>query len=150
MEVVPFVGFGGIRFGMTADEVILALGPPDAIEDSYGDASHDYEESGLLLAYSSEDGGRLYSITVNSSTFVLNSVPIVGVSEDSLQTMGQGGILPGLALDEDFDFLDAKKYECDVFGLSFWVRDGLVSNFTMLVQFDASGDRAIWPTPPES
>ena len=146
VEVIPFVGFGGVRLGMTRIEVVAELGSPNSIStDKYGDEEWTYTEPAVACCFSPDDVGRLGSITFRSSAYTVGGTYIVGLSADELRRLGDTNVLVGLVLEDEMSELGAESYGCDVLGLGFWVSNGVVVNMTLYPRYDSSGDQPLWP-----
>lgn len=70
-KIIPGVGFGFLKFGMSLKDVEDHLGGPEEIEnpDEEGDIIYSYENKGIdFLAFSKEDDFRLTMIELNSKS----------------------------------------------------------------------------------
>ena len=79
-NIIPGVGFGQLKFGMSQDDVEKMLGKPEKIEnpDEDGNIVYIYETLGInFLVFDKEDDFRLTTIELNkSSGGVLWNCPI--------------------------------------------------------------------------
>ncbi|MEM9455826.1 MAG: hypothetical protein AAGF11_16720 [Myxococcota bacterium] len=147
MEIIPFFGFDGIRLGMTREQVRRKLGEPDSrSSEEDGDESWHYDGIGMSCNFWEDDDGRLGSMTFRSPTHLVSSAQIVGRAEEDLRALGVADVLAGLVLEDDMPGIDARNYECESLGLSFWVSNGIVRNMTLYPRYDATGERVLWPT----
>jgi|TARA_B110000967_G_scaffold81728_1_gene84464 hypothetical protein len=147
IEIIPFVGFGQIKFGMTLEQVKTLLGEPtsstkDKHEDGTDDVSLLYGEQGVELSFMSEDEYNLGLITCYAPTFTVDGTSYTGLSEaDFLETAK----FEDLIQDEEFAEVDSKDYTADSKGLSFWIQDGFVESITLFPEYTADGEEIVWP-----
>jgi hypothetical protein len=147
IEIIPFVGFGQIKFGMTLEQVKTLLGEPtsstkDKHEDGTDDVSLLYGEQGVELSFMSEDEYNLGLITCYAPTFSVDGTSYTGLSEaDFLETAK----FEDLIQDEEFAEVDSKDYTVDSKGLSFWIQDGFVESITLFPEYTADGEEIVWP-----
>ena len=133
IEIIPFVGFGQIKFGMTLEQIKGLLGEPtENIKEKHDDGSEDismlYSELGVELSFMSEDDFKLGLISCYAATYTLDGVAFNGMSEEDFLKEAK---FEDLTLDEDLPELNAKDYTVDSVGLSMWVQDGFVDSITM-------------------
>jgi hypothetical protein len=154
--IIPGVGFGSIKFGMSVDEVGHILGVPDEIKnpDEGGDITLDYERIGInILSFDKGDGFRLSAIeAAKNSDATLWGEKIFDLPFDQLEVLC---IANGyeLKFEDNVTYLDNKEnvevrevnYSIDQIGILFFF-DGYMQlkevNFGVL--FDDS-DEIIWP-----
>jgi hypothetical protein len=146
VEVLPFVGFGGIRLGMTRESVCNRLGQPEAVDGSDdGDVTLSFGRGTIQCTFYVSDHQLLGSITFFSERFVLQGLQVVGITLERLHELIQQEVLPGASMDNDWPDLDAKSYHCESLGLSLWVHEGIVENVTMYPRYDDTGTTALFP-----
>lgn len=147
IEIIPFVGYGQIKFGQSIEQVKLLLGEPtDSTREKHDDGTEDitllYGEQGVELSFMSEDDFRLGLISCYSPNFTLDGIAYTGMSElDFLKTAKYDDI----NLEDDFSELKAKDYTIDSKGLSVWVQEGYVNSITLFPQYTADDEDIIWP-----
>ena len=95
MNIFPKIGVDNIKLGMKQKDVKALLGAPTNIEKVEEEDIWEFE-NGLELSFQAEDSYRLSSITVMADSALLDSKPIVGISESDLEN-----IFPSFSLDED-------------------------------------------------
>ncbi len=145
--MLPFVGFGNIRLGMTRAMVCTQLGEPDRVEpDPYGNVSLVYVRAGLECTFRTAHGDRLSSVTFESPGFLVGNSEVVGIAVQRLVKLGEDGVLPGLYLEQDFPELESGNYACDSLGLAFWTCEVVVENMTLYPRYDDTGEHPIFPT----
>ncbi len=147
IEIIPFVGFNQIKFGMTLEQVKLLLGEPtENVKEKHEDGSEDismlYGELGVELSFMSEDDFRLGLISCYSPAFTLSGTSYNGMSEDDFV---ETSTFEDLILAEDLTELKAKDYTVDSLGLSMWIQDGYVDSVTMFPK-QLDDDTVEWPT----
>lgn len=146
LEILPYIGVGPIKFGMTMERVRDLWGQPDCIEhfralqERPQDRSVEWiYKSGVQLSFDSDDHFLLGAITIDSHGALLNGVPVVGADIQDIEKH-----FPELRLDDDFEE-NGRDYAIDNSGVSIWVIDYLVSSVTLFPQYDKSGNNPIWP-----
>lgn len=138
MNIFPKVGVNNIKLGMTKMDVQAKLGAPASIDKLDEEEIWEFE-AGLELSFQSEDSYRLSSITVMAGSALLDSKPIIGISESELEN-----IFPAFSLDEDFK-KDGKSYFADELQIMAWVFDGEVFNIVLFPEYDEQTELPIWP-----
>jgi hypothetical protein len=138
MNIFPKVGVDNIKLGMNQNDVQAILGAPASIEKIEEEEIWEFE-SGLELSFQAEDSYRLSSITVMAESALLDSKPIIGITESELES-----IFPGFHLDEDFK-KDGKSYYADDLQIMAWVFDKEVFNVVIFPEYDESSELPIWP-----
>lgn len=138
MNIFPKTGVDNIKLGMSQGEVQNRLGAPAEKEKMEGEDIWEFE-GGLELSFQAEDNYRLSSITVMADSALLDSKPIIGITESELES-----IFPAFRLDEDFK-KDGKSYYADELQIMAWVFDGEVFNVVIFPEYDESTELPIWP-----
>ena len=123
---------------MSQGEVQVKLGIPAGKEQTADEEIWEFD-NGLELSFQAEDNLRLSSITVLAGSALLDSKPIIGISESELES-----IFPEFRLDEDFK-QDGKSYYADELQIMAWVFDGEVFNVVVFPEYDESSEQPIWP-----
>lgn len=150
MEIKPLVGFKDIKFGLSKEQVIEALGEPHSedtsnFEDGSSDVAMVYNELGVTLVFSSDDDFRLSSVTFYTSDATLFDEKFIGKSEEFLLENAESKGISDLTLDDDFEELEAKDYASEKLGLAFWVQQGVLDSITIFPEYDEQGEEIIWP-----
>ncbi len=138
MNILPKVGVDNIKLGMNQQQVQAILGAPANIEKIEEEDIWEFE-SGLELSFQAEDSYRLSSITVMADSALLDSKPIIGITEAELEA-----IFPSFSLDEDFK-KDGKSYYADELQIMAWVFDSEVFNVVIFPEYDEATELPIWP-----
>ena len=138
MNIFPKKGVDNIKLGMSKKDAQALLGAPASIEKIEEEEIWEFE-SGLELSFQAEDSYRLSSITVMADSALLNSKPIIGITESELEN-----IFPAFSLDEDFK-KDGKSYFADELQIMAWVFDGEVFNVVIFPEYDEHTELPIWP-----
>lgn len=95
-KIVPGVGFGKIKFGMTQDQVLEILGQPDEkeVDANYGDSPEDkvtvfyYDTLGFSISFDKEFKYRLTEISFDGPDFLLeNEISVCMPRLDVLNTL---------------------------------------------------------------
>lgn len=138
MNIFPKMGVDNIKLGMSQGDVQTRLGLPVEKEKMDGEEIWEFE-AGLELSFQAEDNYRLSSITVVNDSALLDSKPIIGITESELES-----IFPAFRLDEDFK-KDGKSYYADELQIMAWVFDGEVFNVVIFPEYDEESETPIWP-----
>ena len=145
IALIPFVGFGQIKFGQDMDQVKQLLGEPtettrEKHDDGTEDVSFLYGEKGIELSFMSEDDYKLGLISCYAPTYSIDSQLFLGKTENEFLNESN---FSDLELSDDFANLKAKDYTVNSKGLSFWIQDGHVHSITLFPKY--KGDNIIWP-----
>lgn len=165
-KLIPTVGFGSVRFGMTVDEVKAILGKPDSEETtSLGDDPDDksteliYDELGLSLSFDEIEKFRLTDImTEDGSEFTLGGKIHLGDSLESVRkavVAADYGPMEELDVEDDIEdddltpeeLEDAKgltEYELPEVGVNLYFRDGKLDTIQIGPEYDED-DNILWP-----
>jgi hypothetical protein len=89
--IIPGVGFGAIKFGISIKEVEDILGKPECFEnlDEAGDIIYDYEIKGInILFFDNEEDFRLINIELNrNSNAVLWKLILFDLTIDEIEDL---------------------------------------------------------------
>lgn len=138
MNIFPTIGIDDIKLGMSRDDVKNILGAPAHKENLAEEEIWEFE-NGLEFSFQKEDSYRLSSITVIADSALLDSKPIVGITEEELEH-----IFPSFQLDEDFK-QDGKSYYADDLQLMAWIFEGEVFNIIIFPEYDEASELPVWP-----
>ncbi len=155
--VLPEVGFDKVKFGMTRDEVIAAIGKPDEISENenYGDGElatiFYYDNPMISLSFDKEEGYRLVEISFDDETFTLADKIRVGmpIEEvlDIVDTLGYGECYEEDLedeLDEEQKVSDLRLFVYEDKNLSLWSMSGRLSTIQIGPAF-VDDDTIEWP-----
>jgi hypothetical protein len=150
IEIIPHVGFGLIKFGMTKDEVAAKLGKPSDVYEEVIDGTTevviDYEDVGIDLSFSSADNYRLGTISYYEEDTLFLGEEFIGLTEEELIENAKEAGITDLELEDDFEELESKDYYSDEYGISFWVQDGIVDSITAFPAYDPEDEECVlWP-----
>lgn len=165
-KLIPTVGFGKVRLGMTIEEVKKILGKPDYEETmELGDGPDDksteltYDELGLSLSFDEAWGFRLIDImTSEDSEFSLGDSIHLG---DSLKSVRKAvsdadyGPMEECELEDDIEDGDLTpeeleeaegltEYELPEVGVNLYFRDGVLETIQIGPEYDDDSN-IIWP-----
>lgn len=138
MTIYPKIGINDIKLGMSRGDVQGKLGAPTNKENLDEEEIWEFD-SGLEFSFQKEDNYRLSSITVFTDSALLDSKPIIGITEAELED-----IFPSFQLDEDFK-QDGKSYYADDLQIMAWVFEGEVFNIIIFPEYDEESELPIWP-----
>lgn len=138
MNILPKIGIDNITLGCSRGDVQSKLGIPPKKENLDEEEIWEFD-SGLEFSFQKEDDYRLSSITVFTESALLDSKPIIGITEEELET-----IFPSFQLDEDFK-QDGKSFYADDLQIMAWVFEGEVFNVIIFPEYDEESELPIWP-----
>lgn len=138
MNILPKTGIDNIKLGISRNDAQSKLGKPASKEQQGEEEIWEYE-SGIELSFQAEDEYRLSSITVFAESALLDSKPIIGITEEELES-----IFPSFQMDEDFK-QDGKSFYADDLQIMAWVFEGEVFNIIIFPEYDEESELPIWP-----
>ncbi|HRO08146.1 MAG TPA: hypothetical protein PK047_04715 [Saprospiraceae bacterium] len=154
-EIVPSVGLGGIKFGMTRDEVKVVIGPPDDIENLPGFEeevndqleSWHYDEYEFSLVFDAIYDWKLVSIAVSDPYFTLFGEHIIDMDkQDALDILEKNNIVITHVEDvSDDENPDLILMESEDAGLMIWFQDDIAIEIQFLPEVEDDGETLIWP-----
>lgn len=139
MNILPKIGIDTLKLGISRNEAQSKLGAPAHKENHAEEEIWEYD-NGIELSFQEEDENRLSSITVFAESALLDSKPIIGITEEELES-----IFPSFQLDEDFK-QDGKSFYADDLQIMAWVFEGEVFNIIIFPEYDEQSELPIWPT----
>ncbi|MBR8534189.1 hypothetical protein KDU71_01340 [Carboxylicivirga sediminis] len=85
--ILPYIGFGNIKFGMEEHEVSSYLGDPDETEvQDYGEGAEAnvlyFDEMGISMSFDKEADYKLVEISFENDKFILYDKIKVGMSKE--------------------------------------------------------------------
>lgn len=154
-EIVPGVGIGGLKFGMTRDEVKVVVGKPDDIENLPGFEeevndeleSWHYDEYEFSLVFDADYDWRLVSIAVSDPFFTFYGKSIIGMAkQDVLDLFAEKAIEISNVEDvSDDENPDMELIESDEEGLMVWFEGGEAIEMQILPDVEEDGETLMWP-----
>ena len=154
-EIVPGVGLGGIKFGMTRDEVKVVIGPPDDIESLPGFEeevndqleSWHYDEYEFSLVFDEVYEWRLVSIAVSDPYFTLFGEHIIDMSkQEALDILEKNNIVITHVEDvSDDENPDIILMEAEDSGFMIWFQNDTAIEIQFLPDVEDDGETLIWP-----
>jgi hypothetical protein len=150
-DTTPKLGCAPFILGKTREDIIAAVDEPDKIEET-DDADIGKEElwwyqaQQVDLTFSEEYDWRLVGIGFSGKQYTINGVSFIGAHERDLPVLAASAGIGELELidDADDDDDDGKCFVNDEHALMFWLADGIVENFSIMLPYDAN-DTPIWP-----
>ncbi len=145
MNIIPCVGFDKVVFGMDRAQVKGLLGTADSLEqvefpEGESTESWIYNELAVDLNFDSDCDFRLTRITFFAPSASVEDHAVVGMSERQLLAA-----FPDLFLEEEGGEY-GKSYEYIEKEISFFVVDGKVESFTLVVPSAEDGRGVQWPS----
>ncbi|MBK7807489.1 MAG: hypothetical protein WAT37_04790 [Saprospiraceae bacterium] len=154
-EIIPGVGLGTLKFGMTRDEVKKLVGKPDEVENLPGFEeevndeleSWHYDEHEFSLVFDADYDWRLVSIAVSDPYFTFHGKNIIGM--DKQETLDLLSNL-GIEISNEEDLSDDENpnlelIESEDAGLMVWFADDEVIEIQILPDVEEDGETLIWP-----
>ncbi|WP_436516080.1 hypothetical protein [Ekhidna sp. To15] len=144
VEILPGIGLGQLKFGMTREEVKALLGDPDHQEVThYGDDETDqsdaweYHPLRLDLSFEEAEDWRLVIFSVSSEDYTLKGSSLIGLDMDEL--MEELDLLGVKDLEiEDLsseDHPDQKLISSESLALNFWLHQDILEEIQWGPQF---------------
>ncbi len=152
-KILPGIGLGGVKFGLSREEVKTLLGKPDEIErtsfpddeDGQTETWH-YDELDLSAEFEQEEDWSLTSLAITSGNYDLESKRLIGLREKALIS-----ILKELGADDlEFEKLASsentsnKLISSDSLGMNFWLDNDELTEIQWSVLF-YDEDIIDWP-----
>ncbi len=134
-EIKPCEGVGEIKFGMTRDELIQAIGEPDEVHEMEFDGEksetwhYDYLE--LSVSFEANDNWKLTVISVSSEDFTLKGEKLIGMDMDAILTKLKD--LGAVRIDLEEEDLGQELIIVEDLHLNFWF-EGSFSEGTKLTE----------------
>jgi hypothetical protein len=154
-EIIPGVGLGTLKFGMTRDDVKKLVGKPDEIENLPGFEeevndeleSWHYDEHEFSLVFDADYDWRLVSIAVSDPYFTFHGKSIIGMDkQETLDLLSNLGI--EISNEEDLsdeENPDLELIESEDAGLMVWFANDEVIEIQILPDVEEDGETLIWP-----
>jgi len=147
--IVPGVGFGSLKFGMSEDEVVDLIGKPDEIEvqemdDEEAINIYYYDDLGVSMSFDSMEDFRLVEFAFDDSRFTMEKNFFPGMTKELfLEHAKELG---------DYDMEDVSGEDTDVTELyvfedkniNVWVKDGVVDTI-QIGPFWSDDENVAWP-----
>jgi hypothetical protein len=154
-EIIPGVGLGTLKFGMTRDEVKKLVGKPDEVENLPGFEeevndeleSWHYDEHEFSLVFDADYDWRLVSIAVSDPYFTFHGKNIIGMDrQETLDLLNSLGIVISNEEDlSDDENPNLELIESEDAGLMVWFADDEVIEIQILPDVEEDGETLIWP-----
>lgn len=144
VEILPGVGLGQLKFGMSREEVQAILGEPDHQEVThYGEDAEDqsdaweYHPLRLDLSFEEAEGWRLVILSVSSEDYTLKGSSLIGLDMDEL--MEELDLLGIKDLEiEDMsseDHPNQKLISSEELAINFWLHEDILEEIQWGPQF---------------
>lgn len=165
-KLIPTVGYGKVRFGMTIPQVEAILGKPDEkFDEQLGDDPDDlstqliYEKLGISLSFDKAVNFRLVDImTEDDCKLTLGNDINLGDSYDKVLAAAQKADYgpmeecdieadldeDGLDEDEKEEARGLTEYELPEVSVCLWFKDGKLDTIQLGPEYDDE-DNIIWP-----
>jgi len=153
VEIIPGVGLGKLRFGMSREEVKAILGTPDHQEITfYGDDETDrsdaweYHPLRLDLSFEEAEDWRLTILSVSSDDYLLKGISLIGLSQEELMEALEVLDIKDLEIEDlsSEDHPDQLLISSESLGVNFWLHKGILEEIQWGPLF-ADEHTIIWP-----
>jgi hypothetical protein len=154
-DIIPGVGLGTIKFGMTRDEVKNIAGKPDEIENVPGFdeevndelESWHYDEYEFSLVFDAEYEWRLVSIAVSDPYFLFEGKSIIGMPKNEVMDLLNKANIEISNVEDlsDEETPDLELVESDEAGLMVWFENEEAIEMQILPDVEDDGETLIWP-----
>jgi hypothetical protein len=153
--IIPGVGIGTLKFGLTKDEVESLVGPPDDIDfvpDMEGDVNESleswhYDSHEFSVVFDADFDWRVVSIAVSDPFFTLFGHHIIGMDKEKVKKVLQEANVE-ISEEEDIsdeDNPDMQLIESEDAGLMIWFDEGEAIEIQLLPELDEDGEDIVWP-----
>jgi len=146
------VGLGDIKFGISREDLIKAVGDPTETdqysaveEEDYLTESWHYDEHEFSVSFDEEDNWRLTTVAISSENALLEGNSLIGKNKDevlsllkslNLGEMEDEELLEGMENSQLISFISSS--------LNFWFEDGVLSEIQWGVLWE-NEDTPKWP-----
>ena len=133
--ILPYIGFGSIKFGMEEHEVSNFLGDPDETEvQDYGEGAEAnvlyFDEMGISMSFDKEEDYKLVEISFETDNFILHDAIKVGMPKAdflaALEKLNMGDYDLEEMSEEGFD--DKELYVFEKENINIWMDEEAVSS----------------------
>ena len=135
VEIIPGVGLGKLKFGMTREEVNALLGQPNHQEvTAYGEDVDDksdaweYHPLRLDLSFEEAEDWKLTIISVSSEDYLLKGSSLIGLSQEELLEELEVLTINDLEIEDlsDEDHPEQILISSEEQGINFWLHQGIL------------------------
>ncbi|WP_462250114.1 hypothetical protein [Ekhidna sp.] len=153
VEILPGIGLGKLKFGMTRDEVQKILGKPNHQEVThYGEDESDqsdaweYHPLRLDLSFEEAEDWRLVIISVSSEDYTFKGSSLIGLDIDELMEELDLHGISDLEIEDmsSEDNPEQKLISSDLLGLNFWLHKDILEEIQWGPQF-IDDETIKWP-----
>ncbi len=154
-EIIPGVGLGALKFGMTRDEVKKIAGKPDDVENLPGFEeevndeleSWHYDEHEFSLVFDADYDWRLVSIAVSDPYFTFHGKSIVGMEKQEVMDLFAEHTIEISNVEDvsDEENPELELIESDDEGIMVWFENDEVIEVQILPDVEEDGETLVWP-----
>lgn len=153
LTILPGVGLGEVKFGMTREAVLSILGNPEAKEvvsysDEEDEKSDSWEYQGLRvdLSFEEAEDWRLVIISVSSEDYLLNGKALIGSDQEELMTELAQLEISDLDIEDlsDEQNPNQKLVSSELLGINFWLVEDTLQEIQWAPLF-IDDDTIDWP-----
>lgn len=146
-NILPNIGLGDIKFGLTRNQVKEILGEPDEVdafaydEEQQEDLTESwhYDEMEFSCSFDESEDWKLVNISVSAIIYTLGGEPVIGLSKEQLITVIDNLDLGEIEEDDENQVITVIDSQ-----INFWFDEEGVSEIQWSVNWD-DDDNPIWP-----
>lgn len=154
-KIIPGVGLGELKFGLTKEQVESLMGAPDEVDFIPGFdeeineslESWHYNSHEFSVVFDADYDWRVVSIAISDPFFTLNGHNIIGMEKKEVIKLLQQLNIP-VSNEEDIsdeDNPDMQLIESEEAGMMIWFDEGEAIEMQILPEIDEDGETLIWP-----
>ena len=148
MNILPGIGIGSIKYGITELELIANLGKPDkVIEEDEENRELYYAEKNLFFSFCQEDGFRLGMVTISGSGYPIFKKDIFGLSLKSVKVFlaKNTSEIPEYEehINNNTELTESLNYNS--MGILIWFESGSLTEMQCSYLFEPDNETIIWP-----
>lgn len=154
-EVIPGVGLGSLKFGMSRDEVKALLGKPDDVESVPGFdeevndelESWHYDEHEFSIVFDADYDWKLVSIAISDPYFTFHGESLIGMSREKVMDFVKKHDIEISGVEDlsDDENPELELVESEEMGLMFWFDGDIAIEMQILPDVEDDGETIKWP-----
>jgi hypothetical protein len=153
IDILPGIGLGKLKFGMSRDDVKAILGEPDHQETThYGEDESDqsdaweYHPLRLDLSFEEAEDWRLMIISVSSEDYHLKGSSLIGLDMDELMEELEVLGIKDLEIEDlsSEDHPNQKLISSESLAINFWLHENILEEIQWGPQF-IDDETIQWP-----
>lgn len=134
-NIIPNVGLGILKFGMSKDEIVELIGQPNEkekiVDDQFPDEETEawhYDELEISLGFEDIEGWKLLNIALSSNAYEFHNKKLVGLDRQALlAALDQIGLTEFLLEEITLEDEEQALIRSNETGVNFFLDDGILS-----------------------